>query len=158
MKIALLVVGKTDSKEIDALCGEYVKRLSRYGVGFSVEVLPDIRGAKSLSETEQKQREGVGLLSRLQAGDIPVLLDPQGKEFSSPALADYLQKKMNSGVRRLVFIVGGPYGFSEEVYRAVPEAISLSKMTFSHQMVRLVFIEQLYRAFSILNNSPYHHL
>ncbi|MDY4845732.1 MAG: 23S rRNA (pseudouridine(1915)-N(3))-methyltransferase RlmH, partial [Parabacteroides sp.] len=122
-----------------------------------MEVIPDIKNVKNLSESQQKEKEGEQILKLLQAGDYPVLLDEKGKEFTSMQFAAYIEKKMHSVPKRLVFIVGGPYGFSEAVYKAAAEKIALSKMTFSHQMVRLIFVEQIYRAMTILHNEPYHH-
>ena len=122
-----------------------------------MEMIPDIKNAKNLSEAQQKQAEGSEILKRLQAGDRLVLLDEKGKALTSEGFAQFLQKKMNSGLKNLVFVIGGPYGFSEEIYNRAQGKVSLSNMTFSHQMVRLFFIEQLYRGFTILRNEPYHH-
>lgn len=135
---------------------DYQKRLSFY-IKFDLEVIPDIKNAKSLSEAQQKQKEGELILARLTPTDQLILLDENGKTFSSVGFSEELQKKMNSGIKTLVFVIGGPYGFSEAVYSKAQGKISLSAMTFSHQMVRLFFIEQLYRAFTILRNEPYHH-
>ncbi len=156
MKIKVLAIGKTDDKNLQALIGKYEKRLRHY-VGFDMEVIPDVKKAKSLSTEEQKRLEGESILKKLQPGDLLVLLDERGKEFRSLGFAQYLQKKMNAGTRNLVLVIGGPYGFSEEVYSRANERISLSKMTFSHQMIRLFLVEQIYRAFTILRNEPYHH-
>ena len=122
-----------------------------------MEVIPDIKNVKNLSEAQQKEKEGELILKTLQSGDYLVLLDEKGKEFTSMQFSTYIEKKMHTVPKRLVFVVGGPYGFSEAVYKAAAEKISLSKMTFSHQMIRLIFIEQIYRAMTILNNEPYHH-
>lgn len=122
-----------------------------------MQVIPDIKNVKNLSEEQQKEKEGELILKGLQPGDYLVLLDDKGKEFTSKEFAKYMEKKMQSVPRRLVFVVGGPYGFSEAVYKAAAEKISLSRLTFSHQMIRLIFVEQIYRAMTILNNEPYHH-
>jgi 23S rRNA (pseudouridine1915-N3)-methyltransferase len=120
-------------------------------------MIPDLKKAKNLSETEQKQKEGALILKKIQPSDTLILLDENGKTFDSVGFSGYLQKHMNSGLKRMVFVIGGPYGFSSEVYKKANGKIALSKMTFSHQMVRLFFIEQLYRGFTILKNEPYHH-
>lgn len=156
MNIELIVVGKTDSKEVTSLVDMYTKRINFYN-RFNITYIPDIRNSKNLSEAQQKTAEGEAILRLLDESDRVVLLDEKGAEFRSVEYADWLQKRMNSGVKRLVFIIGGPYGFSPEVYSRSNEKISLSKMTFSHQIIRTIFTEQLYRAFSILHNSPYHH-
>ena len=156
MTIKLLAIGKTDNKQLQTLINDYIKRLGFY-VKFDFEVIPDVKNAKHLSEQQQKQKEGDFILNKLNPSDVLVLLDENGKQYESINFADYLQKHMNSGIKRLVFVIGGPYGFSKEVYHKSQGKLSLSKMTFSHQMVRLFFIEQLYRGFTILKNEPYHH-
>ena len=156
MNIELIVVGKTDSKEVNALVENYTKRINFYN-RFNITYTPDVKNTKSLSEAQQKTSEGEAILRLLDPSDRVVLLDEKGSEFRSVEYADWLQKRLNSGVKRLVFIIGGPYGFSPEIYSRANEKISLSKMTFSHQIIRAIFTEQLYRAFSILHNSPYHH-
>lgn len=156
MKIKLLAIGKTDDKSLQTLIATYQERLKHY-IKFELAIIPDIKNAKNLSQKQQKEKEGLLLLSKLQAGDQLVLLDEKGKDFRSVEFSNFLQKKMNSGFKQLVFVIGGPYGFSEEVYQRAQGKISLSKMTFSHQMIRLFFTEQLYRAFTILKNEPYHH-
>jgi 23S rRNA (pseudouridine1915-N3)-methyltransferase len=156
MQIRLLAIGKTDNQAIQSLIEEYQKRLGFY-IKFEMEIIPDIKNAKSLNESAQKEREGELLLKKLQPSDDLILLDENGKQFKSVEFSDFLQKKMNSGLKHLVFVIGGPYGFSESVYSRANGKISLSKMTFSHQMVRVFFMEQLYRAFTILKNEPYHH-
>ncbi|AJH15763.1 MULTISPECIES: 23S rRNA (pseudouridine(1915)-N(3))-methyltransferase RlmH [Myroides] len=156
MNIKLLAIGKTDSKPLQTLMDEYMKRLSFY-VKFDLEVIPDIKNAKNMSEDQQKQKEGELILSKIGPTDQLILLDDKGKEFTSIGFADELQKKMNSGIKTLVFVIGGPYGFSEDVYKNAKGKISLSRMTFSHQMIRLFIIEQIYRGFTILRNEPYHH-
>jgi 23S rRNA (pseudouridine1915-N3)-methyltransferase len=156
MNIKLIAIGKTDSKNLQSLIEEYQKRLSFY-IKFDLEVIPDIKNVKNLSESQQKEKEGELILSKITPTDQLILLDENGKNFSSLLFSEELQKKMNSGVKTLVFVIGGPYGFSETVYAKAQGKISLSLMTFSHQMVRLFFIEQLYRGFTILKNEPYHH-
>lgn len=156
MNIKLLAIGKTDNKQLLQLISEYEKRLGFY-IKFSLEIIPDIKNAKNLSEAQQKEKEGEFILKKTQPADVLVLLDENGKQHTSIEFSKYLQKKMNSGIKQLVFVIGGPYGFSEDVYKKSHGKISLSKMTFSHQMVRLFFIEQLYRGFTILKNEPYHH-
>lgn len=156
MQIKLLAVGKTDSAAIAELTEIYTKRLTRY-IRFEIQIIPDLKKRAKLSFEQQKKQEGDLILNQLSPSDFVVLLDEAGKQFTSMAFANYLQQRMNSGIKNLVFIIGGPYGFSEEVYQRANSKLSLSKMTFSHQMVRLFFAEQLYRAFSILNNEPYHH-
>ena len=156
MNIELIVVGKTDSKEVSALVDMYTKRINFYNK-FNITYIPDIRNSKNLSEAQQKSAESEAILRLLDDSDRVVLLDEKGSEFRSVEYAEWLQKRMNSGVKRLVFVIGGPYGFSPEVYSRSNEKISLSKMTFSHQIIRAIFTEQLYRALSIINNSPYHH-
>lgn len=156
MNIRLLAIGKTDNKALQSLIDDYMKRLSFY-IKFDLEVIPDIKNAKNLSEAQQKEKEGELILAKLSAADQLVLLDENGKSFTSVAFADEIQKKMNSGIKTLVLVIGGPYGFSDAVYSRAQGKVSLSAMTFSHQMVRLFFIEQLYRAFTILRNEPYHH-
>ena len=156
MNINLIAVGKTDHKNLQLLIDEYQKRLSFY-IKFEFEILADIKNVKNLSESQQKEKEGELILSKIGSTDQLILLDENGKNYSSIDFAGELQKKMNSGIKTLVFVIGGPYGFSSEVYEKAQGKISLSSMTFSHQMVRLFFIEQLYRAFTILKNEPYHH-
>ena len=156
MNIKLIAIGKTDNKNLQSLIDEYQKRLSFY-IKFDLEIIPDIKNVKNLSESQQKEKEGELILAKITPTDQLILLDENGKTFSSVEFSEELQKKMNSGVKTLVFVIGGPYGFSEAVYAKAQGKISLSPMTFSHQMVRLFFIEQLYRGFTILKNEPYHH-
>lgn len=156
MQIRLIAVGKTDHAAIQTLLEEYSKRLGFY-IKFELEIIPDLKNSKNLSEASQKEKEGELILKKVQTSDELVLLDGQGKQYSSVDFSDYLQKKMNAGLKQLIFVIGGPYGFSAEVYQRANGKISLSKMTFSHQMVRVFFVEQLYRAFTILKNEPYHH-
>jgi 23S rRNA (pseudouridine1915-N3)-methyltransferase len=156
MKISLVVIGKTDAGYLIEAIEDYKSRLKHY-IPFEMEVIPDVKNAKNLSEAQQKEKEGEMILKMVQPGDYLVLLDDKGKEYTSMQFSSYIEKKMHTVPKRLVFVVGGPYGFSEAVYGAASEKISLSKMTFSHQMVRLIFIEQIYRAMTILNHEPYHH-
>lgn len=156
MKFILLVVGKTVEKHYITAIADYVERTKHY-TSFDMEVIPELKNTKSLSMEQQKEKEGELILKALQPGDVVVLLDEHGKEFRSVEFANWIERKMHAVNKRLVFIIGGPYGFAPSVYAAAQEKISLSKMTFSHQMIRLIFVEQLYRALSILNNSPYHH-
>lgn len=156
MTIKLLVLGKTDSAALLQLIGEYQQRLRHY-IKFKLEVVPDIKNTKNLSEKQQKEKEGEAIINRLEPTDVLILLDEKGNQKSSVEFSQYLQKKMNSGIKQLVLVIGGPYGFSEAVYQKSQGSLSLSKMTFSHQMVRLFVVEQLYRAFTILKNEPYHH-
>ncbi|MCK5782576.1 MAG: 23S rRNA (pseudouridine(1915)-N(3))-methyltransferase RlmH [Flavobacteriales bacterium] len=156
MKIKLLVVGKTDDKRIQSLIDDYTNRLKHY-IPFELEIIPDIKNVKKLSMEQQKTKEGELILSKASPADRLILLDEKGKEFSSMNFSKYIQKHMNSGVKQVIFVVGGPYGFSKDVYSKSQGKISLSQMTFSHQMIRLFFTEQIYRAFTILKNEPYHH-
>lgn len=156
MKIKLLVIGKTDDKNLLQLISTYQNRLQHY-IKFELEVIPDIKNVKNLSQLQQKEKEGQLILGKLQSSDQLILLDEKGKELRSLEFANWLQKKMNSGIKQLVLVIGGPYGFSESVYKKASGKISLSKMTFSHQMIRLFMVEQLYRGFTILKNEPYHH-
>ena len=155
MNIKLLVISKTDSSYLQEGIEVYVKRLKHY-VNFELEVIPALRDQKGASPDEIKEREAVLLLKRLEGADHIVLLDEHGKEHTSVGFSEFLQKQMNSGVRTLVFVVGGAFGFAPSVYNVAHEKVSLSQMTFNHQMVRLFFVEQLYRAFTILRHEPYH--
>ena len=156
MTIKLLAIGKTDDPAIQKLTEEYIKRIGFYNK-FDLELIPDLKNTKSLDVNQQKQKEGELLLSKINASDFLVLLDENGTQFSSEEFAEYVQKRLNSGLKQLIFVIGGPYGFSEDLYKSADSKVSLSKLTFSHQMVRLFFTEQLYRAFTILKNEPYHH-
>jgi 23S rRNA (pseudouridine1915-N3)-methyltransferase len=156
MNIRLIAIGKTDNKDLQSLINDYTMRLSFY-VKFDLEIIPDIKNVKNLSEAQQKEKEGELILAKIGPTDQLILLDENGKTFSSVGFSDYLQKKMNAGIKTLVFVIGGPYGFSETVYQKAQGKVSLSEMTFSHQMVRLFVIEQMYRGFTILKNEPYHH-
>lgn len=156
MKGLLIVVGKTTDKRFEAITQEYIERIRHY-IPFTIEVIPELKNTKGLSQDEQKKREGEQILKSLQAGDYIVLLDEHGSERSSMDFASWMQKKMAAGPKRLVFIVGGPYGFSDAIHQKGNEEISLSRMTLSHQMIRMFFVEQIYRAMTILNGEPYHH-
>lgn len=156
MKILLIVVGKTDQQWLTEGISQYVERLTHF-CQFEMQVIPDIKNTKNMEQNVQKQREGELILNLLQPSDDVWLLDDKGREMTSAETAKWIEKRMAQSSKRLVFIIGGPYGFSPDVYNRVPGRLSLSKMTFSHQMVRLIFVEQLYRAFAILNNLPYHH-
>lgn len=156
MKVKFICVGKTGKSFLAEGEAVYLKRLSHY---ISVEriELPDIKNAKKLTEEQVKQKEGVAILAKVSPGERLFLLDEKGHSYTSEAFADFLQKQFNQGGVGVAFVVGGPYGFSSEVYQAATGKISLSKMTFSHQMIRMFFVEQLYRAMTILRNEPYHH-
>ncbi|MDR0572533.1 MAG: 23S rRNA (pseudouridine(1915)-N(3))-methyltransferase RlmH [Tannerella sp.] len=156
MKVVLLVVGKTDSGSWDRALDDYTGRLKHY-IPFETEVIPDVKNVKNMTELQQKEQEGRLILKSLQGGDCCILLDERGKEYTSKQFASYIDKKMQAVPGRLVFVTGGPYGFSDDVYARASERLSLSKMTFSHQMIRPIFIEQLYRAMTILRGEPYHH-
>lgn len=156
MQIKLIAIGKTDHPAIQRLLEEYSARLGFY-VRFDLDIIPDLKNTKALSEQVQKEKEGELVLKKILTSDELILLDERGKAFSSVEFSEFLQKKMNSGLRQLVFVIGGPYGFSEALYSRSNGKISISKMTFSHQMIRPFFVEQLYRAFTILKNEPYHH-
>ena len=156
MNIELIVVGKTDMKEVEALVAMYTKRLNHY-VKFAITTLADVRNTKNLSAAEQKRMEGEAILRLINDSDHLMLLDEHGLELRSIEFADLLQKRMSAGTKRLVFVIGGPYGFSDAVYQRANSKLSLSKMTFSHQIVRAIFTEQLYRAFTIIKGEPYHH-
>lgn len=156
MNIDLIVVGKTDMRQVDEIVQMYQKRINHY-TKFNIITLNDVRTSKKLSPQEQKRMEGGMILKLTDASDHLVLLDENGSEYGSETFAGWMQKKMNGGMRKLNFVIGGPYGFSDEVYARSNERLSLSKMTFSHQIIRAIFTEQLYRAFTILNNEPYHH-
>lgn len=156
MKTILLAVGRTVEQHFITAIEDYVRR-TRYYIPFDIEIIPEPKNSRKLPNELQKEKEGELILKALQQGDHTVLLDEGGKEMRSLEFAEYMKHKMNTVSKRLVFVIGGPYGFSPDVYRAAHEKISLSKMTFSHQMVRLIFAEQLYRAMTILSGSPYHH-
>lgn len=156
MKITLIAIGKTEDKYLIEGIDKYLSRLKHY-INFSMVIIPDVKNTKNLTEAQQKTKEAELIAKQLNNSDIVVLLDEKGKKFSSVQFSQYLNKQMVGSVQNLVFIIGGPYGFDESIYQRANNSISLSDMTFSHQMVRLFFVEQLYRAFTILKNEPYHH-
>ena len=155
MKTELILVSKTTDKHLAAGIDDYVSRICHY-LPFAITIIPELKNTKNMTEEQQKVREGELILQKIQPSDTVVLLDEHGKEFRSIEFADWLQKKQNTA-RRLIFVIGGPYGFSESIYKRADEQLSLSKMTFSHQMVRLLFVEQIYRACTIIKGEPYHH-
>ena len=155
MRVVLLVVGKTSDAHLDVLIGDYVKRLGHY-IPFAIQVIPELKQTKHLTTNQQKTQEGELILKAVPASSDLILLDERGKEYTSMEFASFMQKRMSSG-KDVVLVIGGPYGFSQPVYDRAAGMISLSRMTFSHQMVRLFMVEQLYRAMTILNNEPYHH-
>ncbi len=156
MKATLVVIGKTDEPYLIEGIKKYASRINKY-VSFEIDIIPDIKNAKSLSQEQQKEKEAELILKKIQGGDIIILLDEKGKELSSENFAQWINTMLLSGKKRMVFVVGGPYGFSESVYKLANHKLALSKMTFSHQMVRLLFTEQFYRAHTILKGEPYHH-
>lgn len=156
MKIELAVIGKTSIGYLKQGIDEYIKRLKHY-VPFEIKYIDDIKNTKNISEDQQKRTEGAKILSLLDKSDFVVPLDEHGKEYTSMQYSSYIQKRMLSGAKKVVFVIGGPYGFSQEVYDRANDKISFSKMTFNHEMIRLIFIEQLYRAYTIINHEPYHH-
>ncbi len=156
MKITLLCIGKTDDKFIQEGIDKYLKRLKHY-ITFQIVVIPDIKNVKNLSESQQKEKEADAFKKHISNLDHVVLLDERGKEYRSLEFSSFIEKKMVAGVQHVVFLIGGPYGFSDEIKQRANSFVSLSKMTFSHQMVRLFFVEQIYRAFTIMKGEPYHH-
>ena len=156
MKILLLTIGNTDKKYMREGIDDYVKRLTFY-IPFEMKVIPDIKNRSSLSTELQKEKEGQLILNQVSSGDLLILLDEHGTEFSSVAFSKWIEKKMIAGTRQLIFVIGGPYGFSNIVYQRSDIKISMSKLTFSHQMARMIFVEQIYRAMTIIKNEPYHH-
>lgn len=156
MKITLLVVGKTEDKYLIDGIDKYLSRLKHY-INFTLTLIPDIKNTKNLTEAQQKNKEAEMILKQISNSDTVILMDEKGKTYSSVSFANYLNKQMIGSVQHIVFVIGGPYGFDESVYKRSNGSISLSEMTFSHQMVRLFFVEQLYRAFTILKGEPYHH-
>ena len=156
MQLTLICIGKTGKKFLEEGEETYLKRLKHY-VPFQMNVIPDIKQAKNLTEDQIKVREGELILEKIQSTDTLILLDERGTQYASMDFANYLQEQFNKGGKNLYFVIGGPYGFSEAIYQRANGKISLSKMTFSHQMIRLFFIEQVYRAMTILRNEPYHH-
>lgn len=156
MNIKLITIGKTDNSNLQQLISDYEKRLLHY-INFELVTIPDLKNSKSLSEEQQKTKEGELILKQIELSHELILLDERGKEYTSVGFSEYIQKKLNTGIKQLTFVIGGPYGFSQEVYARAKGMLSLSKLTFSHQMIRLFFVEQVYRAFTILKNEPYHH-
>lgn len=156
MKISLFVVGKTNHNYLSPGIDDYTKRINHY-IPFNIQYIADAKNTKNLSQAQQKQAEGQNLLNAFDKSDYVVLLDERGKEFTSKDFSSFIEKKMQTVAKRLVFVVGGPYGFSEDIYQRANEKISLSKMTFPHDLIRLIFTEQLFRSFTIMNNEPYHH-
>lgn len=156
MTIRLIAIGKTDQSELNQLISIYQNRLKHY-IKFELEIISDIKNVKNLSIEQQKEKEGDLIEQKIDSNDCLILLDEKGKQYSSVSFSEFIQKKMNSGIKNLTFVIGGPYGFSKKIYDKAQGKVSLSEMTFSHQMIRLFFIEQVYRAFTILKNEPYHH-
>ncbi|MCQ2203497.1 MAG: 23S rRNA (pseudouridine(1915)-N(3))-methyltransferase RlmH [Bacteroidales bacterium] len=156
MKTVLIAIGKTDEEYLEYGIKKYTDRIGRY-IPFEIKIIPDVRRGKSISEQQQKNQEGQLILKEIAGGDVLVIMDEAGKEYTSRGFSEFYQQIANSGAKRLIFVIGGPYGFSEDVYKKANYKISLSKMTYSHQMVRLIFTEQLYRAQTIIKGEPYHH-
>lgn len=156
MQLTLIAVGKTDQTELNSLIENYMARLRKY-ISFSFEIIPDVKASKARTTDRQKESEGDEILSRLKPTDFVVLLDEKGKMLTSREFAEKINQKMVESIKRMVLVIGGPYGFSKPVYTRANALLSLSRMTFSHQMVRLFAIEQIYRAFTIINKEPYHH-
>lgn len=156
MKTVLLQVGKTNGREYQAIIADYAERLTHY-CQFEIITIPELKATKALSQELQKKQEAALILKQLTSSDYVVLLDERGKELRSSELAAWIEKKQQSATRRLVFVIGGPYGFAQDIYNRADEQLSLSRMTFSHQMVRMIFMEQLYRAFTIIKGEHYHH-
>lgn len=155
MKTELILIGKTTDRHIDALVNDYVKRIGHY-MPFQLTIIPDLKNTKNITQEQQKAAEGEAILRATEGADTLVLLDEHGKSMRSIAFAEWMSRRQQTA-RRLVFVIGGPYGFSEAVYKRADEKISLSEMTFSHQLIRPIFTEQLYRACTILRGEPYHH-
>jgi 23S rRNA (pseudouridine1915-N3)-methyltransferase len=156
MKIKIVAIGKTHKTFLIEGENEYLKRLRKYLTVEKIEI-PDLKNAKKLTQAQIKQQEGKLLISKIEPHSLIVLLDDKGKEHTSMQFSKWIQDKMNRGYKNVIFLIGGAYGFSDDVYKLANEKIALSKMTFSHQMIRMLFTEQIYRAFTILNNEPYHH-
>lgn len=156
MKIVIIAVGKTSTDYVARGVEEFLKRANRY-VGVELTVIPDVKSSKALTEDAQKQQEGRAILAVLQPGDVVTLLDERGKELTSREFSGLIERRMIQGIKRLVFVIGGPYGFAREVYERADDKLSLSRMTFTHEMVRLFFTEQIYRAMTIMRGEPYHH-
>ncbi len=156
MRITLLLIGATDKNYLNEGISDYQKRLIHY-LPFDIRVIADVKNSRNLTADQQKEREGKALLDMVSPGDELVLLDVDGTELSSPGFAGWIEKRMIAGTRQVIFVVGGPYGFSEAVYKRADSKMSLSRLTFPHQLVRLLFVEQLYRAMTIIRGEPYHH-
>jgi 23S rRNA (pseudouridine1915-N3)-methyltransferase len=156
MKIKIIAIGKTHKSFLIDGENEYLKRLKKY-IQIEKTEIPDLKNAKKLTQDQIKNKEGKLLLQKIENNSLIVLLDENGKQYKSSDFSKWTQDKMNRGYKNIIFLIGGAYGFSEEVYNAANEKIALSKMTFSHQMIRMLFVEQIYRAFTIINNEPYHH-
>lgn len=156
MNIKLIQIGKTKQQELEALISLYTDRLNHL-VKFEIVTIQDIKNTRNLNEHQQKEKEAELILKQIHTSDCVVLLDEKGKHYTSNNFADFFQQKMNSGIKTLVFVIGGPYGFSEKIYQTAKQKVALSSMTFTHEMIRLLFVEQVYRAYAILNNLPYHH-
>jgi 23S rRNA (pseudouridine1915-N3)-methyltransferase len=156
MKIVLIAIGKTDEPYIAEGISKYISRINKY-VQFDIDIIPDLKNTKNMQQTQQKEKEGELILKKIQNGDLIVLLDEKGKSYSSIEFAKWLNSVFITGYKRILFIIGGPYGFSNDIYKKCNHKISISRMTFSHQMIRLIFTEQFYRANSILKGEPYHH-
>lgn len=156
MKITTIFIGKTTDKNLATLIQGYQDRIGHY-INFEIDVIPELRSTKNLTQEQQKEKEGDQLIQHLKTGDYLILLDEKGKQFRSVEFADYLSRQFALPYKRLIFVVGGPYGFSSKIYKIKNAMLSISQMTFSHQMIRLLFIEQLYRALTIQKGEPYHH-
>lgn len=156
MRVILMCIGKTDDKLVISSIDNYAKRLKHY-INFEIQIIPDLKKSKNLTQEQQKVKEGEVVLKHINRTDYVVLLDERGLIYSSIGFSDFIEQKMVQSVSRLVFVIGGPYGFSEAIYERADSQLSLSKMTFSHQMIRLFIVEQLYRAFTIIRGEPYHH-
>ena len=156
MHTLLVLVGKTNDSRIISLMEDYIKRINRYH-RLEIEIVPELKKKGKINEKIQKQNEGASILEKLKPGDWTIILDERGKKFDSVSFSKYINNKRSCAHKRMVFVVGGPYGFSDEIYDRCQEKIALSSMTFSHQMVRVFLLEQLYRANTLLNNEPYHH-
>ncbi|HQB19953.1 MAG TPA: 23S rRNA (pseudouridine(1915)-N(3))-methyltransferase RlmH [Bacteroidales bacterium] len=156
MKIKLIFVGKTDEKHVKDICSFYFNKITHY-IKMEIIEISALKQTKNLSVKEQKQKETALILKYIQLSDKVILLDEKGKTYTSVQFSNFIQTQMNTSLKQLVFVIGGAYGFSDEMYQRADSLLSLSKMTLTHQMVRIVFLEQVYRAFTILNNEPYHH-
>ena len=156
MKVLLLMIGKTNQESLQQLIQDYMNRIQHY-VNFETAIIPELKNTKNLPVAEQKEKEADLILKQIDNQDDIVLLDERGKQYSSLAFAEFMDKKMNSSIKRMVFVVGGPFGFSKRIYDRANGMISMSPMTFSHQMIRLIFTEQLYRAMTIIRGENYHH-